>query len=120
MKPKAESIDQYLDAQPEPERRVLEKLRKTIKEIVPEAEEIISYGMPAFRYHGVLVGFAAAKDHFGFYPFNSSTVAQFKDELKGYSLSKGTIRFPKYKPLPDALIKKIVKARVQENLSHKK
>jgi len=110
-------IDSYLASLPENDIVVLESLRQIVRSVAPEAEEAISYGMPMFKYHGMLVGFAAAKDHYGFYPCNSRTVEQFKDELAGFSTSKGTIRFPKDKPLPVALIKKIVKARIKENRS---
>jgi uncharacterized protein YdhG (YjbR/CyaY superfamily) len=113
-------IDAYINLQPENVRPALDKLRQTIRAVAPDAEEVISYGMPAFRYYGMLVGFAAAKNHYGFYPWNGRTVLEFKDELVGYETSKGAIRFPKDKPLPVALIKKIVKARMKENVSKAK
>ncbi len=117
MKIKVKDIDDYIDLQPMKVRATLEKMRKTIKDITPDAEEVISYNMPAFKYHGMLVGFAAAKNHCGFYPWNGSTVKQFKEELKGYTTSPGAIQFPWDKPLPLALIKKIVKWRVKENMN---
>ncbi len=113
-------IDTYIFLQPEVVRPELEKMRQIIKSVAPDAEELISYGMPAFRYHGMLVGFAAAKKHYGFYPWNGSTVAEFKEELVGYVTSKGAIQFPIGKPLPVALIKKIVKARMKQNISKQK
>lgn len=109
-------VDTYLGIQPEPMRVALEKLRQQIKTIVPDAEEYIGYGMPMYRYHGaMLVAFAAAKKHCGFYPCNSTAVSQFQEELKDYVTSKGAIRFTPEKPLPLALIKKIVKTRMKEN-----
>ncbi len=110
-------IDTYILLQSENIQPVLEKLRQTIKAVAPEAEEVISYGMPSFKWNGMLVGFAAAKSHFGFYPWNGSTVDQFKQELKAFKTSKGAIQFPVDKPLPVALIKKIVKSRMKENLN---
>lgn len=113
-------IDTYIAMQPENIQPALQKLRQTIIAAAPEAEEVISYGMPAFKWNGMLVGFAAAKNHFGFYPWNGSTVDQFKEELKAFETSKGAIRFPIDKLLPVALIKKIVKSRMKENLSKSK
>lgn len=110
--------DSYLALQPEKARDVLEKLRQTIKSSAPEAEEVISYGLPAFRYHGMLVYFAAFKNHCSFFP--GSIVEKMKNELKNYKTSKGTIQFTAEKPLPAALVKKIIKARVKENLNKKK
>jgi uncharacterized protein YdhG (YjbR/CyaY superfamily) len=114
------AIDKYLKSLPDQQRIVLEKLRQTIKEIVPEAQEVISYQMPAYKYHGMLVGFAAFKNHCSFVPWNSKTVEQFKEELNDFSVSKGTIRFTPEKPIPDALLKKIIEARVNDNLSKSK
>jgi uncharacterized protein YdhG (YjbR/CyaY superfamily) len=112
-------IDTYISMQSESVQPVLDKLRQTIKAMAPDAEEVISYGMPAFKWKGMLVGFAAAKQHIGFYPWNSSTVELFKDALKAFETSKGTIRFALDKPLPVALIKKIVKSRMKENILKK-
>jgi uncharacterized protein YdhG (YjbR/CyaY superfamily) len=120
MRSPVKDIDAYINLQPEDVRPALEKLRQTIKTAAPDAEEVISYRMPAFKYHGMLAGFAAAKNHYGFYPWNGRTVLEFKDELAGYETSKGAIRFPKDKPLPIALIKKIVKARMKENIGKNK
>jgi len=118
MQPKiaVNDVDTYLSLQPEDFRKALEKLRSIIKEVAPEAEERIVYQMPMFLYHGMLVAFAGAKQHCGFYPCSSHIVSQFSDELKNFSTSKGTIRFTPEQPVPTALIKKIVKIRMKENL----
>ncbi len=113
-------VDTYLSFQPEAQRTALEKLRKIIKATVPKAEECIGYGMPMYKLNGMLVGFAGAKKHLGFYPCDGSTVKIFKDELEGYSTDKGTIRFEIDQPLPEKLIKKIIKYRVEENLNKEK
>lgn len=113
-------IDSYISLQPEGSRAALEKLRRIIKSVAPDAVEVISYGMPAFKWNGMLVGFAAAKNHTGFYPWNGSTVEKFKDELQAFGTSSGAIRLPIDQPLPVALIKKIVKWRMKENLLKKK
>jgi uncharacterized protein YdhG (YjbR/CyaY superfamily) len=112
---KPKTIDDYLDGLPADKRAVLEKLRKTIRAAAPEADECISYQIPAFRQNGVLVGFSAAAGHCAFYPFSGSFVDSHKAELKGYDTSKGTIRFQPDKPLPAALIRKLVKVRLAEN-----
>src|SRR5664279_1726678 len=112
----AKTVDEYLAGVPEPAHSTLEKIRATIRAVVPaEATESISYGMPAFRYKGALVGYAAFKDHCSFFPMNSSLITEFEQDLKAYSTAKGTIRFPLDKPLPAALVKKLVKARVADN-----
>ena len=112
-------IDSYISIQPEKVQGSLEKLRQTIKSVAPDAEEVISYGMPAFKWNGMLVGFAAARKHFGFYPWNGSTVEKFKEDLKAYGTSSGAIRLPIDQPIPVTLIKKIVKYRMKENLVKK-
>ena len=112
----AEGVDAYLALVPEPAKSTLEKVRSTIRSVVPaEATEGISYGMPAFRYKGALVGYAAFKDHCSFFPMQASLIDEMKDELKGYRTAKGTLQFPQDKPLPAALLKKMVKLRVAEN-----
>jgi len=117
---KAADVESYLAACPEPHRTTLEKLRATIRSVVPkETTEAISYGMPSFRYNGGLVGYAAFKGHCSFFPMNGSLVDEFEDELKAYKTSKGTIQFPADKPLPTALVKKMVKARVAQNETKK-
>jgi uncharacterized protein YdhG (YjbR/CyaY superfamily) len=109
-------VDAYLAKVPEPARTTLEKLRATIRSVVPaETTEGISYGMPAFRYKGGLVAYAAFKKHCSFFPMQASLIGEMKDELKGYLTSKGTLQFPHDKPLPPTLVKKMVKARIAEN-----
>jgi uncharacterized protein YdhG (YjbR/CyaY superfamily) len=109
------NIDGYLAGVPEPARSTLNKMRAAIRSAVPpEATETISYGMPAFKHQGVLVWFAAFSDHCSLFP-TASVIEAFKNELKGFSTSKGTIHFPTDKPLPTALVKKLVKARVAQN-----
>jgi uncharacterized protein YdhG (YjbR/CyaY superfamily) len=108
------SIDEYLAGVPEPARSTLNKIRAAIRSAAPqEATETISYGMPAFKYKGVLVWFAAFSDHCSLFP-TASVIETFKNELKGFATSKGTIQFPTDKPLPAALVKKIVKVRVAQ------
>jgi uncharacterized protein YdhG (YjbR/CyaY superfamily) len=115
------SVDEYLAAVPEPARSTLNKIRATILSVVPpEATEGISYGMPAFKYKGALVFFAAFSNHCSFFPGSLAVMAAFKNELKDYPTSKGTVRFPIDKPLPATLVKKMVKARIAENERKKK
>ena len=110
------NADEYLAGVPEPARSTLSKIRAMIRAAVPaEATEGISYGMPAFRYKGALVGFAAFKDHCSFFPMSPAVIEAFADELKAYRTSKGTIQFAIDKPLPAGLVKKLVKARIAEN-----
>ena len=98
---------------------MLQKMRVAIRSAIPsEATEIISYRMPAFRHNGVLVWFAAFTDHCSLFP-TAAVIEKFKDELKGFSTSKGTVHFPFDKPLPTALVKNLVKARVAQNESKK-
>lgn len=115
MNAKPTTIDGYLAGLPDDQRAALEKLRQTIRSAAPKAEECISYSMPAFRLNGVLVGFAAKQNHCALYPFNGSTVKAFKDDLKGFETTMGAIRFQPSKPLPAALVRTIVKARIAEN-----
>jgi uncharacterized protein YdhG (YjbR/CyaY superfamily) len=113
------SIDEYLAGVPEPARSTLNRIRAAIRAAVPpETTETISYRMPAFKYKGVLVWFAAFSNHCSFFP-TASVIEAFKNELKDYSISKGTIQFPIDKPLPAALVKKMVKLRVAQNESKK-
>ncbi|MCQ6279386.1 iron chaperone [Bacillus sp. EB600] len=109
------TIDEYILQFPPEVQKILEKVRETIKESAPDAEEKISYQMPAFALHGNLVYFAAFKKHIGFYP-TSSGITAFKHELSEYKGGKGTIQFPLGKPIPYELISKIVKFRVAENV----
>lgn len=112
----ASDVDAYLAKVPEPARATLEKVRATIRSVVPpETTEGLSYGMPAFRYKGALVAYAAFKNHCSFFPMQSSLTDEMMDELKKYRTSKGTLQFPLDKPLPVALVKKMVKARIAEN-----
>lgn len=115
MKTKPTTIDEYLATVSDDKRAALEKLRKTIRAAAPKAEECISYGLAAFRLNGMLVGFGATSKHCAFYLMSGSTVDAHQDELKDYDTSKGTIRFQADKPLPVALVKKLVKARIAEN-----
>ena len=111
------TIDEYLAVLSDDQRAAREKLRKTIRVAAPEAQECISYQLAAFRLDGrMLVAFGATPKHCAFYLMSGSTVADYKDELAGYETSKGTIRFQPGKPLPAALVRKLVKARIAENL----
>jgi uncharacterized protein YdhG (YjbR/CyaY superfamily) len=113
-------VDEYLAGVPQPARGTLEKIRAAIRSAVPaEAVEIISYRMPAFRHKGVLVWYAAFSGHCSLFP-TASVVRMFKDELRGFSTSKGTIQFPTDKPLPAALVRKLVRARVAQNEAKKR
>jgi uncharacterized protein YdhG (YjbR/CyaY superfamily) len=115
------NVDEYLAGVPEPARGTLTRIRATIRSIVPpEATETISYRMPTFQYKGALVAYAAFSNHCSLFPMNSSLIAEFKDELKNFHTSKGTIQFPVDKPLPGALLKKLVKARIAENEQKKR
>jgi len=114
------NVDEYLARVPEPARGTFIKLRAAIRSAVPaEAVETISYGIPAVKHNRVLVWFAAFSNHCSLFP-TASVIEEFKDELKGFSTSKGTIQFPTDKPLPIALVKKLVKARVAQNESKKR
>jgi uncharacterized protein YdhG (YjbR/CyaY superfamily) len=117
MAAKPKTIDEYLAAVSSDKRAALEKLRKTIQAAAPQAEECLSYGLAAFRLNGrSLVAFGASASHCAFYPMSASTVEAHQSELQGYETSKGTIRFPANKPLPAALVRKLVKARIAENV----
>lgn len=108
-------VDAYLSALPAEKRDALEKLRKTIRAAVPDGEEGFSYGLPAFRFNGrPLVCYGAARNHCGFYPMSSAVILAHAADLQGYDTSKGTIRFTAEKPLPAALVRKLVKARIAE------
>ena len=109
-------LAEYLARIPDDKRAALEKLRSRILAAAPGAEDSISYGMPALSLEGrTLVCYAAARDHCALYPMRPQVIEDLADELAGYSLSKGTIRFDPAKPLPAALVKKIMKARIAEN-----
>jgi uncharacterized protein YdhG (YjbR/CyaY superfamily) len=108
-------VDEYLAALDEPKRGTLERLRGTILEIVPEAEQCISYGMPAFRLDGkVVAGFAAFKNHLSYLPHSGSVLPELADGLIGYVTSKGALRFAVDKPLPNALVKKLITVRQRQ------
>jgi uncharacterized protein YdhG (YjbR/CyaY superfamily) len=111
----SKTVDEYIATFPKNVQLVLEEIRRAVREVAPEAEEVISYQMPAFKQNGILVWFAAFKNHIGFFP-KVSAIEAFKEELSDYELSKGTIRFPLNKPIPIELVKKIVKFRVKENV----
>ena len=116
---KPTTVDAYISAYPEEIQKRLTQLRNTIKKAAPKAEEVISYSMPAYKLSGMLVWFAAHTNHIGLYP-RGSGIETFKEELEDYKCSKGTIQFPLNKPLPLALITKIVKYRLNENLMRAK
>ena len=111
----ANTVEEYLNQFPEKQRTALEKIRKAIKDAAPKAEEVISYGMSAYKLNGVLVYFGGFKTHCSFFPAGYSAIKKFSDELKEYKTSKGTIQFPLDQPIPVALIKKIVRERTKEN-----
>jgi uncharacterized protein YdhG (YjbR/CyaY superfamily) len=108
-------VDEYLEHVPEPARTTLNKIREVIRSVAPhETSESISYGIPTFKYKGMLASFAAFSDHCSLFPGAGPTI-EFKDELKNFPTSKGTIRFAPNKPLPATLLKKLMKARIREN-----
>jgi uncharacterized protein YdhG (YjbR/CyaY superfamily) len=109
------NIDEYIKTFPLKIQKILQEIRKTIKEAAPDAEEVISYQIPTFKLNGNLVHFAAFKDHIGFYPSPRGKEI-FKKELSAYKGGKGTVQFPFNKPVPLELIRKIVEYRVRENL----
>jgi uncharacterized protein YdhG (YjbR/CyaY superfamily) len=109
------SVDEYIAGFPAARKKILNKIRKIIREAAPHAEELISYNMPAFKLNGFLVSYAAWKDHLGMYPVTSAT----REKIPGLSVfeaSKGTLKFPFDQPIPYKLIEKYVKIRVRENL----
>ncbi len=108
------TIDAYIATFPPPVQQLLQQVRATIAQAAPAAQEAISYQMPTFKLHGNLVHFAAYTKHIGFYP-TSTGIANFKQDLAAYKSSKGAVQFPLDRPVPHALIRKIVKFRVQEN-----
>src|SRR3974390_2375142 len=109
----AKTVDEYIAGTPEPARSTLKHIRAVIKSVVPkQTTEVISYRIPMFKYNGMLVGYAAFAKHCSLFPTGSGVIERFAKELKGYRTSKGTIQFPADQGLPDALLKKIVKARI--------
>ena len=114
------TVDGYLSGLSAENRAVLQNLRETIRSAAPQAEECISYKMPAFKQNGMLVGFAAHANHCALYAWNATTVAAFSDELKAFDTSKGTIRFTPEKPLPKAVVRSLVEAKVARNAERAK
>jgi uncharacterized protein YdhG (YjbR/CyaY superfamily) len=111
-----QTVDEYLEAVPEPARATLNKIRAVIRSAVPpEATEVISYRIPMFKYKGMLLGFAAFKNHCSLFPMSAALIEQLKDELAQFETAKGTIRFPVDQPPPAALVKKLVRARIAQN-----
>ena len=122
MKSKAKpatDVDSYIEGFPENTQKLLRKLRASIRKAASGAEETISYQMPAYKYHGMLVYFAAYKNHIGFYP-GTSGIKKFSKDLSGYKGSKGTVQFPLDKPLPLKLITAMTAFRKKENLAKAK
>ena len=108
----AEDIDEYLRGIEEPKRSTLEALRRTILEIVPDAEQVISYKVPAFRVDGrIVAGFAAFKDHLSYLPFSGSVLPELARELEGYTMTKSALHFSVDRPLPKTLVRKLIAAR---------
>ncbi|MGD1059575.1 MAG: DUF1801 domain-containing protein [Solirubrobacteraceae bacterium] len=108
-------VDRYLDALDEPKRATLAQLRDTIAAIVPDAEQCISYGMPAFKLHGkTIAGFAAFKSHLSYLPHSGSVIRRLAKETEGYTKTKGSLHFPVDEPLPKTLVKKLLDARMDE------
>ena len=114
--PAAKSVEQWLGRVEPKQRAALEKLRAQIRAAAPGAEEVISYGQPTFKLHGHLVAFGAFAKHLSFFPMNSLVIADHADTLKTFVTSKGTIQFTPEKPIPATVVKKIVKARIVQNL----
>jgi uncharacterized protein YdhG (YjbR/CyaY superfamily) len=111
----SQEVDEYLRSVDEPRRSALERLRATILEIIPDAEQVISYGLPAFRIRGATVaGFAAFKNHLSYVPFSGSVLGQLGDELAGYKKTKSSLHFDVERPLPKALVKKLIAIRLAE------
>jgi len=111
----AADVDEYLRGIEEPKRGTLEALRRTILEVVPEAEQVISYRVPAFRVDGKTVaGFAAFKNHLSYLPFGGSVLPRLTEDLRGYTMTKSALHFPVDRPLPKTLVKKLVAARLSE------
>jgi uncharacterized protein YdhG (YjbR/CyaY superfamily) len=115
MAPTPKTVDQYLEALPPEERAALEKVREAIRSAAPEAEEKISYRIPMYTHHGHLVGFAAFKNHCSLFVTDSEVPERFAKELEPFRINHTTVQFTVDKPLPTALVKRIVKARVAEN-----
>jgi uncharacterized protein YdhG (YjbR/CyaY superfamily) len=117
MKTRVKNVDEYLLQLPIEQQLALDHVRQTIKKLAPTAEEVISYSMPAYKLHGMLIGFAAFKNHCSLYLWNNTSIKQFEEELKDFTIAAGTIRFTPQKPIPDKLLKKIIITRVKENVA---
>src|SRR5437870_4218359 len=116
MKRNPKTVDEYLASVNSDHSKALQKIRETVHAVAPNAQECVSYGIPAFRLNGrSLVFFGAWANHCAFYPVSSATLKKFRDELRDFQISKGTLHFSPDKPLPMALVKKLVKARIAEN-----
>ena len=115
-----EGVNKYISNLPIEQQIALERVRQIIKNTVPEAQEYLSYKMPAYHFHGMIGGFAAFKNHCSFFPWDSKTIDVFKDELTGFKTSAGTIQFTPEKPLSEELLQKILRYRVEGNLDKKK
>lgn len=113
------TVEEYIQEFPKEVQEIIQKIRAIVKEEAPEVQEKISYGMPTFSYKGVLVHFAAYKNHIGFYP-TPSGVVNFEEQLKPYKHAKGSAKFPLSKPIPYDLIRQIVKVRLEENVTKAK
>jgi uncharacterized protein YdhG (YjbR/CyaY superfamily) len=111
----AEEVDRYLRGLEQPKRSTLQALRETILEIIPDAEQVISYRVPAFRVSAkTIAGFAAFKDHLGYLPFSGSVLGSLADELGGYTISKSSLHCPVDRAPPKALVEKLIRARLAE------
>ena len=120
MREVAANVEEYLAGLSPRMRKALERLRKKVRALAPDAEEVISYGMPTFKLHGRAIAyFAAFKDHCSFFP-GSAIVEAYQKELKGFKTSKGTIQFMPEHPIPDALVEKIVREKIKQNTASKK
>jgi uncharacterized protein YdhG (YjbR/CyaY superfamily) len=109
----AEEVDAYLAAVPEPKRSTLEAVRRSIRAVVPEADEVISYGMPAFKVHGkVVAGFAAFQHHLAYLPHSGDVLADLGDDLAAYTRTAGSLHFAVDEPLPDDLVRRLVEAKL--------
>src|SRR5215213_2282419 len=111
----AKNVDEYLRSFTGKQLETLEKVRKAIKAAAPKAEEVISYGIPGYKLNGLVAYFAGFKNHCSYFPASYAVMNKFKEDLKPYDVSKGTIHFPIDKPLPASLIRKMVKAKLKEN-----
>lgn len=108
-------IDDYIAALDEPKRGTLQTLRRTIEDVIPGAEQCISYGMPAFRMHGkVIAGFAAFKNHLSYLPHSGSVLSELKTELAGYAMTSGSLHFGVDTPLPEPLVRKLIEVRLKQ------